>query len=388
MTIFRHVGLVLGSHGEANRGFARGIASYSRLRSNWIFHAIDLVPAQVPSLVRWKPDGIIAVLVDQSLGQAVCSIGVPVVNVAKLYGKMDLPRVDHDDVAIGRMAAEHLLERGFRQFGFVGLPVLPYSLLREQGFTQTVQKAGFTSESFYLVNGPEALRNASGWPEDESSLGRWLKSLPKPSGVMVCSDWHGWKVAEVCRDQGIQVPEEIAMIGVDNDEPWCSLSHPPLSSVVVNAERIGFEAACLLELLMNGENPSNLKPVELPPVTVITRRSSDTVAIDDPDVSEAVRFIRENAHKVFGVDEVVQAVATSRRSLERRFKSAIGRSIREEIDRVHCQRAKDLLVRTDLAMPQVAQLSGYTNAKRFCEAFQRQTRCTPTEYRERYRARR
>jgi LacI family transcriptional regulator len=237
---FLNIGLVLGSHGEFNRGCARGVASFARVSGNWIFHAIDLIPAQVSLLARKRLNGVIAVLVDEALGEAVCGLGVPVVNVAKLHTRLDLPRVDHDDVEVGRMAARHLLERGFRSFGFAGLPVLPYSLDRERGFVETVQAAGGEVSVLKMVGHKEALRNASGWPEDESHVGEWLMRLPKPCGVMICSDWHGWKVTEVCRDRGLRVPEDVALIGVDNDEPWCSLSHPPLSSVQINAERIGY----------------------------------------------------------------------------------------------------------------------------------------------------
>jgi LacI family transcriptional regulator len=382
---FQNVGLVLGSHGEFNRGCMRGVASFARVEAHWIFHAIDLIPAQVETLGRKKLHGVIALLVDEAMGDAVCGLGVPVVNVAKLHNRMDLPRVDHDDVEIGRLAARYLLERGFRSFGFAGLPVLPYSLDRERGFVETVTAAGGDVSVLKLVGQKEALRNASGWPEDETHVGDWLAHLPKPCGVMICSDWHGWKLAEVCRDRRLRVPEDLALIGVDNDEPWCSLSHPPLSSVVINAERIGYEAGALLHRLIANPALGPVEALQFPPITVITRRSSDTVAIEDPDVANAARFIRDNAAKVIMVDEVLETVATSRRSLERRFKSILGRTIGEEIMRVHVERAKELLTRTEMAMPQVAALSGFTNSKRFSETFRRETGLAPTQFRDRYR---
>jgi LacI family transcriptional regulator len=387
IAMFRHVGLVLGSHGEFNRGCARGIASYARVNASWIFHAIDLIPAQVPLLARKSLSGVIGVLVDDVLGEAVCSLSVPVVNVAKLHSRMDLPRVDHDDVAIGRLAAQHLLDRGFRSFGFAGLPVLPYSLDRERGFVETVRAAACDVSVLRLVTQKEALRNASGWPDEDSHVGEWIARLPKPCGVMICSDWHGWKVAEVCRDLGLRVPEDIALIGVDNDEPWCSLSHPPLSSVVINSERIGYEAAALLHQLIDHADIAPPPPKEIPPINVITRRSSDTVAIEDPDVAAAARFIRDHAHEVIRVDEVLEAVPTSRRSLERRFKRIVGRTIGDEITRVHIERAKELLTRTELPMPQVAHLAGFTNSKRFSESFHRETGLSPTAFRDKYRPR-
>jgi LacI family transcriptional regulator len=387
MAVSHRIGLVLGSHGEANRAVARGVAAFARMGREWIFNAIDLVPGQVPTLARWRPDGVLAMVVDPILGEAVCEIGVPLVNTAKLYSHPQLPRVDHDDLAIGRLAARHFLDRGFRSFGFLGLPLLPFSLDRERGYRETVEAAGFSCESA-MIAGETSLHNASGWPDDPQAIGRWLKRLAKPVAVMACSDWHGWRVAELCRDRGIRVPEDVALIGVDNDEPWCSLSHPPLSSVITNAERIGYEAADLLMRLMESKRPLAAAPLELPPIGVLTRRSSDTVAIDDREVAIAARFIREQAHRPITVTDVLDATATGRRSLERRFRRSVGRSIGQEIRLAHVQKAKDLLSRTDLAMSQVAYLSGFTNAKRFSETFGRVEGVSPASYRARFQPKR
>ncbi len=385
MEPFRRVGLVLGTHGEANRAFARGIAAYARLGRRWIFNAIDLDRHAVPALLRWKPAGIVAVLVDDALGRAVCRATCPVVNVAKLHTRPDLPRVDHDDREIGRLAARHLLDRGFRTFGFVGLPLLPYSLQRQEGFIAELAEAGMTASVLTLVR-PRELRNASGWPARDDAVRRWIAQLPRPAGVMICSDWHAWKFTEVVRASGIRVPEDLALVGVDNDEPWPSLAYPPLSSVATNAERIGYEAAALLDRLMSGdERGEAIKPLELPPVGVVARQSSDTVALEDQAVASAVRYIRDNAHLPLRVSDVSSALAMSRRSLERRFRDALQQGIADQITRAHIEKAKDVLARTEAAMPTVASASGFTNNKRFSETFRRITGMTPTAYRNRYR---
>lgn len=386
MTSARRVGLVLGSQGEVNRAIARGVAAYARVGVEWVFNAVDLDLAQIPELRRWRPAGVIAMLVDPALARAVLEIGAPVVSTAKVESHPELPRVDHDDVEIGRLVGRHLLERGLRHFGFIGLPARRYSSDRQAGFAQALSDHGFTVESHLLV-GADQLAHASGWPSDTAGLRLWLKALPKPAGVLVCSDWHGWKVAEVCRDAGVRVPEDIALVGVDNDEPWCSLSHPPLTSVITSAERIGYAAAARLDRLMT--DPTRREPpLELPPVGIITRRSSDTIAVDDPEVAQAARFIRERAHRCIDVEQVVAGAGVGRRSLERRFRSAFGRSIGQDILQVRVQKAKDLLGRTDLAMPQIAKLSGFTNAKRFSETFSRLAGVSPIAYRQQHQPRR
>jgi LacI family transcriptional regulator len=211
-------------------------------------------------------------------------------------------------------------------------------------------------------------------------VARWIHSLPKPLGLMACNDFRGIQALDACRRAGIAVPEEMAVIGVDNEELVCKLAYPPLSSVVPNARRIGYEAAALLDRLMRGE-PEPTIPLAIPPLEVITRLSTDVNAIADPDVAAAMRFIREHACEGIGVDEVLAQVPVSRSVLQRRFRSLLGRSIHAVIAAVRLQRAKQLLVETDLSLAVIAKRTGFSHVEYLCAAFRQAVGLPPGAYR-------
>jgi LacI family transcriptional regulator len=295
---------------------------------------------------------------------------VPATNVSNhIREKMRLPTVVPDDQLVGRMAAEYLLSLGFRDLAFCWEANTNYGELRLNAFRAHATENGATVHDY----------------GGERKLGEWLVALPKPIGVLGCNDDYAHRVLNEARRQGIKVPDELAVLGVDDDELFNTLVTPSLSSIVLPAQQIGFEAAAKLEGLMKGERPQEMV-TRLPPLRVVPRESTDVLSIPDPDVVQALRFIRAHASRPIQVDDVLDNLTLSRRSLERKFRRLMGHSVSDEIRRAHLERAKQLMVQTDFAMSQVAAASGFTTATRLGIVFRRELKETPTAFRRRVRA--
>jgi LacI family transcriptional regulator len=290
--------------------------------------------------------------------------------------------VGNDNEAIGRIGAEHFLERHFRRFAFVGWKGLRYSEQRKLGFCATLRDAGFSCEIY--EEGPGSwVSRLTGSPAHHRRLCAWLARLEAPVALMACNDVPASHVLRACQEVERHVPEEIAVLGADNDEAWCSLAHPPLSSVAVAAEQIGYLAAQQLARLLAGRTPR--RHTAVPPLNVVVRQSSDTLAVDNPLVAKALHFIREHTGSPIGVPDVLKAVPTSRRSLERMFRTTLGRSLAEEVRQAHLRRARELIATTELGMEAVARRSGFSGYKHLWMTFRKAMGLTPREYRERLR---
>jgi LacI family transcriptional regulator len=283
-----------------------------------------------------------------------------------------------DSQGAGRLAAEHFLERGFRHFAFCGYAGRSWSDRRGEAFCQRLQEAGHTCH----VYEPSSRKRNIAWNEELPRVVAWLKGLPKPVAIMACNDNRGRQILESCLGAHIQIPDETAVVGVDNDEMVCGLSNPPLSSVALNLEGAGFRAAELLDTLM--ENPK-LPPRQIPVEArwVVCRRSTDVLAIEDPHVAAALRFIRSQAHKPLDIGDIVPQSGISRRGLEIRFQQILGRSIRQEIQRVRLVRTKQLLSETNLSAEKIAVLSGFGSSAYLRNVFHREEGITITEFRQR-----
>ena len=262
----------------------------------------------------------------------------------------------------------------------MGAPGSVWADHREKAFCERIIAAGFAPHA-YCASPRKGKRR---WASEQKSLAEWLCNLPKPIGLMACNDDRGREVLEACHSARIEVPEEIAVIGVDNDSLLCDLASPPLSSVALNAERGGFEAAEALHNRMSGMATTPQRIV-VEPLYVVSRRSTNMVAVDDDDVAAALRFIRDHSGQPTRVDDVAEAVGLSRRMLEIRFRDALGRSLNDEIQRNHLDTAKRLLAETDWPMEKIALASGYNGASYLCALFQRFLGINPTEYRSRVR---
>jgi len=376
-----HVALLIETSLGSGRDILRGIARYVRENGPWsIYLEPRSLGESVPSwLAGWDGDGIIVRLQDGRAADAVEASGLPAVDVLGVVRRPGLPLVHVDNAAVARLAAGHLLERGFRHFGFCGLDGLNWSDERRDAFAGAVAEAGGDC-SFYTVRGEPGAAGAS-WEDDQDHLAAWVRSLPRPSAVMACNDPRGQRVLEACRRTGIRVPDELAVIGVDNDEPICEIADPPLSSVVPDHERVGYEAAALLDRLRAGRagpDPS----VYVPPRGVVTRRSSDVLALADLEVAQAIHFIREHACGGIGVEDVCRRLDLSRSTLQRRFRRALGGTIHDEIIGARLKRAQELLAATDLPIPLIAERCGFIHQEYMGSVFRSRLDRTPASFRK------
>ena len=304
---------------------------------------------------------------------------MPIVYLGELRGT-GLPMLHSDERMIARQAAEHLLERGFHAFGFVGLHGTVWSEQRLEFFTERLQESGRSCEVFEFHAG---LGEPNAWLAQEKELTSWLRGLTQPAALMACYDVMGVRVLDACRNAGIAVPEQVAVMAVDNDPLLCTLATPPLTSVAHDLDRIGHEAAALLERMMDGESPPRTETL-VEPSGVVCRQSTDVLAIPDAQVAKALRFIREHACDGIDVDDVVRVVQMHRATLKRRFEKFIGRSPKSEIMRLQLRRVKELLRETDFTLVRIADLTGFRHAEYMNVLFKRKEGITPGQYRRQY----
>ncbi len=365
------VGIFIDSIGTFGRGVTRGVLAYQRYRQwqlsmlrTWIFQPAAFID-------HWSGDGLIAMIPDDDIAQSLAATGKPFVCVSSLLPELYPVSVVADDFAVGQMAAHHFLDRGFRNFGFCGQsdsdPPSSFVVNRRGGFVHEIEQAGFTVQSIAKVDDLEHL----------------LKNIMLPAAIFASNDELGIRVISMAERLGLRVPEQIAVLGVDNDDLLVESGSISLSSIQLPTFKIGFEAASLLDQIIRGIAPAQTL-LKMPPVEVVTRKSTDITAIADPDLTAALAFIRQHVAEPIGVPDVVSAVPVSRRVLERRFQKHLQRSLFEEIQRVHIERACSLLIDTELSIADVAQASGFSCRSRFHAAFARATGRTPKDYRMQY----
>ena len=377
----RHVALLIGTSGSYGRGLLRGIARFNRERRDWSTyfqpHGVNEPPP--PWLREWEGDGILATIRDLSMARLLKRLKLPVVNLRGALPHLSLPYVGLDQGQTARLAAGHLIERGFRQFGFYGPARGMHAGLDERSdyFRLAVREAGHTCHLFRALRGKGG--NAA-WESEQARLAAWVASLQKPVGIMASNDELGLQVLDACRRCDAKVPDEVAVIGVDNDEHLCELAIPPMSSIDVNAEHIGYTAAVLLEGMMSGQRPPR-KPVLISPRAVATRLSTDVVATNDPAVNSAVAYIREHGCERIGAPAVLAHVRASRASFEPRMKRLLGRTIHQELHRVRIERARELLITSAMPIKQVARAAGFSGVQYLTRVFRKATGQTPAHYR-------
>jgi LacI family transcriptional regulator, galactose operon repressor len=370
--------LALPFYTRFGRDVARGVIAYARQHTTWrLWHMRELDLGEALSA---RTSGIICPSLTREQHDQVTQKGLPVVLVGDTTPYPGQPGVGVDEAAAGAMAARHLMELGLREFAYVGSGEWPWVRRRLRGFDAALEARGLgPAESFIgsLYEPRKRLRF-------EMALERWLRKLPTPCGVLAGNDATGVVVIAAARRVGIRVPDELAVIGVDDDELACELSDVPLSSVAQPLTAIGQEAARLLQQTL--ENPEKAPAhVELPPLRVVTRASSDMVAIENQDVAQTLRLIRDHAAEPISVDWLIERLPVARRSLERRFRQVVGRSLLEQIRHVRLQKAQQFLAETDLSLKQVAQQSGFGDPHWLATSFRQHLRTTPSEYRRRFR---
>jgi LacI family transcriptional regulator len=378
------VALILDPGSPYDRGIIRGVADYvTRRCRDWSVYVEDELASRLPDLKTWAGDGIVANFDDRRIANAVVNLGIPVVGVGGGYGYYNestgIPYVRTDNEGIARMGAEHLISLGLGQFAFCSHPPTQtngWAKERAEEFRRYVNEAGFPCRVY--TGRYHSVRN---WRRSQEELQGWLSKLPRPIGMMACDDSRARHVLQACQAIGLKVPEEVALVGVDNDELMCELTQPPLTSIEQGSIGVGFEAAATLERMMAGESPEQ-ECATVPPVGLIARHSTDILAVADPDVAKALHYIRQHALKSLQVNDVLKVVRMSRSNLEAKFRESLGRTIHSEIRRVRIEAARRLLTTTNIPIKEIAGHVGISSVQYFTAMIRRTTGQTPGQIRK------
>jgi LacI family transcriptional regulator len=366
---------------ETSREFGRqliiGIARYARLNGPWSFYkeAIDL-KSSIPHLTSWKPDGII--MRDTLIPKELLKLKKPTILAihSSRYPKI-LPVIKTDSSSIAKMASDHLVEKGFKNYAFCGFDDYDWSNDRKSFFCRFNKEAGY--RTFVYVQ-PKSLKTHY-WEKEQRHVSEWIKTLPKPVGILACNDDRGQHILEVCKLIGLKVPEDVAVVGVDNDPMICEIGDPPLTSIALNVESSGFEAAKLLDQLINGKKMCGQQIITTAS-HVVQRQSSDILAVNDAEVAAAIHFIKENAKNKILVRDVVATTGVSRRTLEQRFRKTIHRSIYDEIRKVRVEWISKLLLETNLPISKITSLFNFTDVEHISRYFKKEKGIGLREFRK------
>jgi len=382
---FARVAVVIETSHSYGREIFRGITRYIRENQPWsVFFVERSLCDGVPKwLKKWSGNGIITRVGTPDIVTFLSNTDIPVVDLNQQMQGLGVPQISNDHAAIGRMAAVHLLQRGFSQFAYVGHDGLPWSDGRRDAFRDVVTEAGGACDVYsYGAQAPRRFHDRT-WELEMDHVVRWVKDLPKPVGVMACDDFRGLQVIEACAIARIDIPQQVAVLGVGNDSVACDLSSPPLSSILLNAFQTGYEAASLLDRLMQGE-PVDREERLMPPLDVITRQSTDVMAVADPLVSKAMQFIQRHACDGIKVPDVLRHVLVSRTVLQERFRKALERSIHDMILDARIKRVKELLAQTELPLLDIAERTAFKHIEYLCTVFKKETGWTPAMFREQH----
>lgn len=367
---------------EFGRGLLYGIARYSRLHGPWrVYRRSAGLDSELPEWRDLKIDG--AIVRDVTMVGVLASWGFPVIFAQhNRESYAPFPAIITDSAGIGRMGAEHFLDRGFEHFAYCGYDEFVWSRLRAQHFRERLERDGY---HVHVYEQPEAPAKR-GWKSEQNFIAEWLGSLPKPVALMCCNDDRALQVVEACKLAHLYVPDEVAVLGVDNDVLICDLADPPISSVALDTDSAGHAAAKLLDQLMHGAQMAG-QEVPVHPTHIVTRMSTDMLAVADREVAAAVRFIRRNPNHMIQVDDVVGATSISRRVLEKRFKAILRRSVYQEIRRVRVNYIIRLLVGSSLRITEIAVKAGFDGVEHVSRYFRKETGMSLREYRKRHASR-
>lgn len=380
-----NVAVIVETSNSYARGILRGIHDYAKSR-RWTLYLTEHGRHEIDESFAgdWTFDGIIARIETDHMARIVTAMNVPTVDLSAARLVEGIPWVETDDDAIARLALEHLRDCGLQNFAFFGDPFYNWSTWRQQAFERILAHSDTTGQRIF--NLPARTEPRIRWWTQREAIRAWLDSLPKPVGIFACYDACGQQLLEICRYYEFAVPNDIAIVGVDNDELLCEITTPSMSSVVPNAFRTGVHAAEILDRLLHGEKlPGRKHAIE--PLGVRKRVSTDVLAVGDRHVAEAVAFIRGNAHKNIRVEDLLAAVPLSRRVLEARFRKALNRTPHQEILRVRTNAVRELLLETDMPLSQISEALGIEHPEYLSVFFKKETGLTPREYRDRARGR-
>ncbi|WP_417384135.1 XylR family transcriptional regulator [Gimesia sp.] len=370
---------------ETSKTFGReilqGISTYSRTHGPWSIYIDEWGPqTPLPEWIKsWQGDGVIARVRSRQMAERLVELQVPVVDTLQQVPDLEMPAVSTDDSLIAKLAFEHLHDRHLRHFAFVGVEKVNWSHRRRDAFAKIVREQGFACE----IYSPLSRRQfAESWNGGQEDLADWLAALPKPVGLFAAHDLRALCVLDACRRRNIAIPEQVAVMGVDNDDVFCEVVNPTLTSIAHQAKEIGYQAAALLDQLMRGTTPAQ-PPSPVPPRLLIPRRSTDIIAVEDPAIASALELIRRKACDKISVSMLASQVNLTRRSLERRFIKLVGKTPHQIISAERLRRARQLLIDTDYTLEQIAQMAGFSSAAYLSVLIKEHENCTPTEFRQR-----
>lgn len=382
----KKVALLIETSWAYGRGLLEGIARYHQESgSNWSIYVEPSGLADRPPswFTQWNGDGILARIGDKRTADMLIDLDIPMIDLRGILPDLDVPFVGVDNESVAELAFEHFQTRGFRSFGMVGAPERYHPHLDERcrHFSALVKKAGLRCHMFRNTRFGNPRID---WETEQQRIAEWLQTLPCPTALLCVNDLMARETIEACHRAGLSVPDQVAVMGVNNDAYLCTLSSPPISSVAVDAPAIGYRAARLLDQMMLQPIKTRI-PAEtlLPPQEVVVRASTDIFAIDDPVVSDALRYIREEACSSIGVDDVVAQTPLCRTLLERRFKKLLSRTVYKEILRVKLETAQELLRSTELTLEHVAEATGFQSGIYLSQVFRRELQTSPGEWRKR-----
>lgn len=371
------------------RGVLAGIEDWLlETGTNWRVRHAPSTSRVMTSLREWQAHGVLGHVFEEGLAKELKELQLPWVNTTLTIPWLDVPAVDAHHSQVGRMAAEYLLGRSFRSFGFFGNKWALFSRLRELGFRQRLLEAGFDAIPHYADYLPMRPTSSS-WVQTDAEMSTWLQSLPKPVAVFCCHDVPACDLIEACANLDLRVPEDVAILGVDNDRFECEMAHPTLSSIALPTREIGRTAAAMLDQAMRaaeGEIGStddswNAKPQLISPSHVVARRSTDMHAVEDECVQRALTFMKERCQEDIAVHSVAQAAGISRRQLERRFRDAMGRTVLNEIHRLRVERALKLLAESNMKIDTIAYRVGFSGARQMADVFRKLLGKAPSQFR-------
>ena len=374
------IAILVDSSTSWGRRTIRGILDYTQQHGPWDIWIDPKGQNETFSLPNHEQfDGVIARIATQELQAELRSSKLPVVNVSGIqFGKSRFPRVCIDQEKNAALALDHFKSRSLRHFAYVGPRHLDYVKQHEYAFEYAVSNSGMTC---HVYENKTTERNDYFWHPSQERLITWLESLPKPIGIYTWGFEVGRDLILACRKAGLQVPHDVAILGGDYDELLSDASHPALSGILTPAQQVGYQAAGILHQQIQGDKVSR-KPILLPPKTVVERLSTEVMAIDDPQMKQAVQYLQAHACENISVDDILRQVPMARRALERKFKMFLGRSPAKEICRIRIQRARKLLAETNLSMQDIAEACGYTSYTYLGNVFKRETGISPGRYRK------
>ncbi len=367
------------------RGILLGISKYCRFFSHWRlsqqlpFYLLSSSSDGDPNLPEnWMADGMI--VARPEVPEYVRQMGIPIIGIDIQEPVPGIPNIVGDADLIAELALEHFVNRGFTKLAYCGFDGISWATKRGERFSYFAQKKGIDVTMYQMMD----FRTRFSWDEELYKIAEWLGNLPYPIGMLACNDDCSKLISSACELAGIRVPDDVAILGVDNDEMLCLPNDPTLSSVVMDFEQAGFEAARLLDRIMKKEEKLGLQTIVLKPSHIVTRQSTDFFAVNDSDVAEALNFIKNHVNEPIGVPEVVESTSLSRRGLECRFKKVLGHSINKVITNFRVEQISKMLVETNFSISQIAHNLKFTGAEHISRYFCKVKKMSPSEFRKKY----